>query len=53
MTDDDELLAQPGCMRAIWWSVCRGCGQRITEGDVTVLGEVDGRRSWLCRACGT
>jgi hypothetical protein len=54
MTDptDAELLARPGCMRATWWSRCRGCGRRINEGEIVILGDREGRRWWLCRTCG-
>lgn len=51
-TPDSELLARPGCIRATWWSRCRGCGRRISEGEIVILGTRDGHRSWLCRTCG-
>ncbi len=51
--DEAELLARPGAMRALWWSVCHGCGQRIEVGAVVILGTLDGRRWWLCAFCST
>lgn len=49
---DAAPLARPGCMTARWWSTCRGCDRRINEGDIVILGDWHGHRSWLCRACG-
>lgn len=50
---DDELLAQPGCIRAFWWSICRGCDRRIEVRDIVILAPVEGHLRWLCRDCGT
>lgn len=59
---DEELLDRDSVMRAIWWSVCQGCGGVIHGGqhcccyethigDVQGLTAVNGRSVWACRSC--
>lgn len=37
-----------GSMRALVWSVCAGCSERIEVGAPMELATVDGRRAWVC-----
>lgn len=39
----DPRVERPGWMLAIWPSVCRACGDWITERQVQALAEVPGR----------
>jgi hypothetical protein len=52
VADDDPELAQPGAMRAVWWSKCKACENTILERDVQVLAEIpDVGRAWVHPEC--